>query len=708
MKSVVLAEKPSVARDIARVLKCNQKKNGYMESDKYIVTWALGHLVTNADPEQYDAKYKQWDLNMLPIIPERMKTVVIGKTRKQFNTVKAQIERQDVKEVIIATDAGREGELVARLIIEKCKGNKPLKRLWISSVTDKAILEGFKHLKPADAYNGLYEAAMARSEADWIVGINATRALTTKYDAQLSTGRVQTPTLQMVKIRQDAVQKFQPKTFYGIELISGSDKFKWQTTGQVFDERKVDTLLQQLKGTEAVVQNVVSKEKKRYAGKLYDLTSLQQDAYKRFNYSAKETLNAMQSLYETHKYVTYPRTDSNYLTTDMASSLKERVASLGATPYKAHVVQLLKTDIKGGSHIINNAKVSDHHAIVPTEVRANLDALGAREKNVYLLIAERYLSNLMEPNTYKEETVTVQVGKESFTFKTETTVNAGFKALYEADTKTKHTAYQKGDVISPVNLKKTTGETQPPAYLNEGTLLKAMENPASIFNIDKESSSTLKSTGGIGTVATRADIIEKLYNLNAIENNNGNIKVTNKGRQLLELAPERLKSPELTADWEHKLTRIERNAYSKKQFMREMVIFTKEIIEEIKSSDEKFKHDNLTSTECPTCGKFMLEKKTRNGKMLVCQDPTCGTKKNVQRKTNARCPECKKKLTLHGKGPKAMYSCVCGFIETQEQMDKRFKSKKTGKVSKKEINKYMKKEEPINNPFADAFKNLNL
>ncbi|UBH22558.1 DNA topoisomerase III [Macrococcus armenti] len=708
MKSVVLAEKPSVARDIARVLKCNQKKNGYMESDKYIVTWALGHLVTNADPEQYDAKYKQWDLNMLPIIPERMKTVVIGKTRKQFNTVKAQIERQDVKEVIIATDAGREGELVARLIIEKCKGNKPLKRLWISSVTDKAILEGFKHLKPADAYNGLYEAAMARSEADWIVGINATRALTTKYDAQLSTGRVQTPTLQMVKIRQDAIQKFQPKTFYGIELISGSDKFKWQTTGQVFDELKVDTLLQQLKGKEAVVQNVVSKEKKRYAGKLYDLTSLQQDAYKRFNYSAKETLNAMQSLYETHKYVTYPRTDSNYLTTDMASSLKERVASLGATPYKAHVVQLLKTDIKGGSHIINNAKVSDHHAIVPTEVRANLDALGAREKNVYLLIAERYLSNLMEPNTYKEDTVTVQVGKESFTFKTETTVNAGFKALYEADTKTKHTAYQKGDVISPVNLKKTTGETQPPAYLNEGTLLKAMENPSSIFNIDKESSSTLKSTGGIGTVATRADIIEKLYNLNAIENNNGNIKVTNKGRQLLELAPERLKSPELTADWEHKLTRIERNAYSKKQFMREMIIFTKEIIEEIKSSDEKFKHDNLTSTECPTCGKFMLEKKTRNGKMLVCQDPTCGTKKNVQSKTNARCPECKKKLTLHGKGPKAMYSCVCGFRETQEQMDKRFKSKKTGKVSKKEINKYMKKEEPINNPFADAFKNLNL
>lgn len=431
MKSVVLAEKPSVARDIARVLKCNQKKNGYMENDKYIVTWALGHLVTNADPEQYDAKYKQWDLNMLPIIPERMKTVVIGKTRKQFNTVKAQIERQDVNEIIIATDAGREGELVARLIIEKCKGNKPMKRLWISSVTDKAILDGFKHLKPAQAYQGLYEAAMARSEADWIVGINATRALTTKYDAQLSTGRVQTPTLQMVKIRQDAVQKFQPKTYYSMELVSGSDKFKWQSGNQIFDESKVDGLLKDIQGKQAIVQDVVSKEKKRYPGKLYDLTSLQQDAYKRFKYSAKETLNAMQSLYETHKYVTYPRTDSNYLTTDMESSLKERVASLGATPYKDQVVKLLKTPIKGGSHFINNTKVSDHHAIVPTEIRANLEALGAREQNIYLLIAERFLSNLMEPYTYKEETITVQVGKEIFTLKTETTVKAGFKALYE-------------------------------------------------------------------------------------------------------------------------------------------------------------------------------------------------------------------------------------------------------------------------------------
>lgn len=709
MKSVLLAEKPSVARDIARVLNCNQKKNGYMENNQYIVTWALGHLVTNADPEQYDSKYKTWDMKDLPILPERMKSVVIGKTRKQFNIVKSQIERQDVNEVIIATDAGREGELVARLILEKCKGNKPVKRLWISSVTDGAIREGFKKLKPGSAYHGLYQAALARSEADWIVGINATRALTTKYDAQLSTGRVQTPTLQMVKIRQDAINQFQPRKYYGLNIVVDGVTFNWKSPNRIFDESIVDKLIKDLQTEKAIISEVVTNEKKRYPGKLYDLTSLQQDAYRRFKYSAKETLSTMQNLYESHKLVTYPRTDSNYLTTDMISTLKDRVASLSTTEYRTQVVELLKSPIKGSSHFINDAKVSDHHAIVPTEVRVNLDSLSGREQNIYMLIAERFLSNLLPPNVYAEQKVTVNIRESSFVAKQEQTVTLGFKALNNQASTEKHHRFVKGTTLENIKINKTAHETESPPYLNEGTLLKAMENPSSIFEIDKTAQSTLKSAGGIGTVATRADIIEKLYNLNAIENFNGNIKVTNKGRQLLELAPNALKSPELTADWEHKLTLIEKNKYDKNKFIGEMRKFTKEIIEEIKSSEDKFKHDNMTTTECPTCGKFMLEKKTRNGKMLVCQDPTCGTKKNVQRKTNARCPECKKKLTLHGKGPKAMYSCTCGFRETQEQMDKRFKSRKTGKVSKNEMKKYMKKEEePINNPFADALKNLNL
>ncbi|GGB07965.1 DNA topoisomerase III [Macrococcus hajekii] len=705
MKSVVLAEKPSVARDIARVLGCNQKKEGYMENNRYIVTWALGHLVTNADPEQYDVKYKTWGLNELPILPKYMKTVVISKTRKQFNTVKNQIERSDVSEVIIATDAGREGELVARLILEKCKGDKPVKRLWISSVTDKAIKDGFNKLKDGRQYQGLYDAALARSEADWIVGINATRALTTKYDAQLSTGRVQTPTLQMVKMRQDEINQFKARQYYGLEAVINGTRFNGPN--QIFDEAQVDNMLKDLSGQTATVISVERQEKKKYPDQLYDLTSLQQEAYKRYQYSAKETLSTMQNLYESHKLVTYPRTDANYLTEDMIPTLRDRVASLSATQYRPVVVDLIKTPIKGSKHFIDDTKVSDHHAIVPTEVKARLDDLTLRERHIYELIAERFLSVLLKPYRYELQTVKVKIGQTEFTAKHERPLELGFKALYEQLTEKTAPAFNKGDVLS-AKLSKTQGETTPPPYFNEGTLLKAMENPAAIFKLDKESRSTLKETGGIGTVATRADIIEKLYNLNAIESHGGKLRVTNKGKQLLELAPEELKSPALTADWEHKLTLIERGKYQRKAFINEMRAFTEKLIQGIKDSEDKFKHDNLTSTECPACGKFMLEIKTKNAKMLVCQDPTCKTKKNVQRKTNARCPNCKKKLTLHGKGPKAMYSCVCGFHETQEQMDKRFSSKKTGKVSRQELKKYTQKEEPINNPFADALKGLKL
>lgn len=703
MKSVVLAEKPSVARDIARVLGCTQKKEGYMENNRYIVTWALGHLVTNADPEQYDNKYKTWDLNELPILPKYMKTVVIGKTRKQFNTVKHQVERDDVNEVIIATDAGREGELVARLILEKCKGNKPVKRLWISSVTDKAIKDGFSRLKDGQAYQGLYDAALARSEADWIVGINATRALTTKYDAQLSTGRVQTPTLQMVKMRQDEINQFRARKYYGIEAVINGTRFSGPN--QIFEEEQINQLIADLQGKEAIVTSVDSNEKKKYPDKLYDLTSLQQDAYKRYQYSAKETLSTMQNLYESHKLVTYPRTDANYLTEDMVPTLRDRVASLSATQFRPAVLELIKSQIKGSRHFIDDSKVSDHHAIVPTEVKARPDDLTLRERHIYELIAERFLSVLMKPYRYELQTIKVKIGQTEFTAKHERPIELGFKALYEQLTEKAALTFKQGDRL-PAKLAKTHGETAPPPYFNEGTLLKAMENPAAIFKLDKERRSTLKETGGIGTVATRADIIEKLYNLNAIESHEGKLRVTNKGKQLLELAPEELKSPELTADWEHKLTLIERGKYNKKAFIDEMRDFTQKLIHGIKASEDKFKHDNLTSTECPTCGKFMLEIKTKNAKMLVCQDPACKTKKNVQRKTNARCPNCKKKLTLHGKGPKAMYSCSCGFHETQEQMDKRFNSKKTGKVSRNDIKKYTQKEEPVNNPFADALKGL--
>lgn len=711
MKSLILAEKPSVGRDIAHALRVNNKKNGYFESDKYIVTWALGHLVTNATPEEYNKAFREWKLEVLPIIPDTMKHVVIKKTKSQFNTVQHLMKRNDVNEIIIATDAGREGELVARLIIEKAKVNKPLKRLWISSVTEKAIKNGFKNLQPGKKYNNLYEAALCRSEADWIVGINATRALTTKYDAQLSTGRVQTPTLNLVQMRQKDIQSFKPETYYQMNIDINGYKFNWisEQKGKVFDKNHIEAVRDKVKNNTGVIKQITNKRKSKYPQKLYDLTSLQQTAYQRFKMSAKETLNTMQSLYEKHKVLTYPRTDSNYLTSDMASSLKDRVSSICATSLKSHAAPLLKTQINTGKHFIDDKKVSDHHAIVPTEERPNLDQFSPREEKIYMLVAERFLEVLLPPYRYEEKNIELEVQGEKFKFVQEVTIELGFKALYPDVSSVENIPFKENEkmMIDKVNI--INKETTPPPYFNEGTLLKAMESPQNFFELrDKKASQTLNETGGIGTVATRADIIEKLYNANVIESVSGNIKITPKGKQLLNLAPRQLTSPNLTAEWEMKLTKIEQGKYQTSEFMKEMRAFTREIVRDIKNSDDKFKHDNMTTTECPTCGKFMLKVKTKNGQMLVCQDPTCKTKKNQQRTTNARCPNCKKKLTLYGTGKSATYRCVCGHTETQAHMDERLKNKKTGKISKKDMKKYMQNDEVENNPFKDALKNLKL
>ncbi|RIO06487.1 DNA topoisomerase III [Mammaliicoccus sciuri] len=709
MKALVLAEKPSVGRDIAKALGIHDQKKGYFENKNYIVTWALGHLVTNATPEEYDKKFKEWNLNVLPIIPDYMKHVVIKKTRSQFNTVQHLMKRDDVNSIIIATDAGREGELVARLIIEKAKVKKQIQRLWISSVTEKAIKAGFQNLKPGEAYNNLYQAALCRSEADWIVGINATRALTTKYDAQLSCGRVQTPTLNLVQMRQQEIQSFKPEKYYQMNIEVEGYKFKWlsKSGDKTFDADLIEQVKQKVQNKKGIIQNITKKKKTKYPQKLYDLTSLQQTAYQRYKMSAKETLNTMQALYEQHKVLTYPRTDSNYLTDDMVSSLKERVSSLSATPLKSHAAPLLKKPIRAGKHFVDNKKVSDHHAIVPTEVRPNFDQLSPREQKIYMLVAERFLEVLLPPYQYEETTVTLTCEGETFKLTQEVAVELGFKELYEEKTHVKALPFEEQQHVNIQKVNVVSKDTEPPAYFNEGTLLKAMESPHHFFKLkDKKMAQTLNETGGIGTVATRADIIEKLYSSNVIEAVQGKIKITPKGKQLLNLAPEQLTSPELTADWEMKLTQIEKGNYSKNKFMNEMRNFTREIIADIKESDDKFKHDNITTTECPTCGKFMLKVKTKYGQMLVCQDPTCKTKKNQQRQTNARCPNCKKKLTLYGTGKKATYRCVCGHTETQEHMDERLKNRKSGKIGKKEMKKYMQTEEVENNPFKDALKGL--
>lgn len=710
MKSLIIAEKPSVGRDIANTLNINEKRNGYFENNQYIVTWALGHLVTNATPEQYDKNYKEWRLNDLPIIPNKMKTVVISKTRKQFSTVQSLINNKNVKDIIIATDAVREGELVARLILDKSHNKKPIKRLWISSVTQKAIRDGFSKLQDGRKFNNLYYAALARSEADWIVGINATRALTTKYDAQLSLGRVQTPTIQLVQMRQNEIKQFEPKTYYTMSIDAGGLTFQCTKPQSHEDKSVFESIEDKIKDCTAQIETINKSHKKAYPQQLYSLTDLQQDAYKRFHLGPKETLNTLQTLYERHKLVTYPRTDSNYLTDDMVDTLKDRLQAIMATSLKDLAKRQMSQSFSAKQKFVNNSKVSDHHAIIPTEVRPDMSQLSQRESKIYMMIAQRYLENLMSPHEYEAVSIELNINGYAFTFKDKVTTKLGFKEIFEDKDKVNDQMeqLQKGAKLNISKVQINQYETTPPPYFNEGTLLKAMESPQKFFNLtDKKHNQTLKETGGIGTVATRADIIDKLFNMNAIESRDGKIKITSKGKQILELAPQKLTSPLLTAEWEEKLTLIEQGKYDASKFITEMKSFTNDVVSEIKESDQNYKHDNLTTTECPTCGKFMIKVKTKNGQMLVCQDPQCKTKKNVQRKTNARCPNCHKKMTLFGRGKDAVYRCVCGHTETQAQMDKRHKNKKSDKVNKKDLKKYMGNNEGLeNNPFQDALKGL--
>ncbi|WP_047984422.1 DNA topoisomerase III [Ornithinibacillus californiensis] len=719
-KTLVLAEKPSVGRDIARVLGCNKKGNGFMEGSKYIVTWALGHLVTLADPETYDDKYKQWRLEDLPMLPSNLKLVVMKKTGKQFSAVKTQMNRKDVGEIVIATDAGREGELVARWIIEKARVQKPVKRLWISSVTDKAIRDGFNQLKPGKNYENLYASAVARSEADWYVGLNATRALTTKFNAQLSSGRVQTPTLGMVAAREQEIKDFKPQTYYGLQAKGNAGiKYTWQdakNNTRMFSKEKADSLFGKLKGQSLKVVKVDKAAKKKFAPQLYDLTELQRDANRIFGFSGKQTLSIMQKLYERHKVLTYPRTDSRVISTDIVPTLKDRLQACGVDHYARFAQIILRKGInKLPKSVVDNAKVSDHHAIIPTEEPVILEDLDDKERRIYDLVVKRFLAVLMDPHEYEQTTIHGEISGESFTAKGKVVKNQGWKAVYDRNFDDEDTDDQQlpnvkqGDVFSDINLNLTTGETKPPERFTEGALLQAMENPVRFMNPDeKHLAGTLQETGGIGTVATRADIIDKLFNGGYMELKGKYIFLTSKGKQLLDLAPEDLRSPALTAEWEQKLSQIAEGKLNKNKFITEIKDYTKEIVQEIKGNDSKFKHDNMTGTKCPDCGKLMLEVNNKNGRMLVCQDRSCGHKKNIARKTNARCPNCHKRLELRGEGEGQMFTCSCGHREKLSTFNKRKEQEKKGKVSKKDVNKYLKKQDDgfTNNALAEALAKL--
>ena len=745
MKHLVIAEKPSVARDIARVLHCNKKTNTYIEGTDYIVTWALGHLVTLADPEDYGKEYQTWDLETLPMLPKNRRLVVIKQTGRQFHAIKELIFRKDVSDIIIATDAGREGELVARWILEKAGNKKPLKRLWISSVTDKAIRDGFAHLKPGKDYEPLYRAAVVRAESDWIVGINATRALTCKYNAQLSCGRVQTPTLAMIAAREQEIRQFQPKAFYTISAAANKVIFSWTDkksgSNRTFEKKRAEQICALADRPHASLEilDVQKKMKTSTAPALYDLTALQQEANKRFGFSAKETLNIMQRLYETHKVLTYPRTDSRYLTTDMVGTLKERLEACAIGPYRKLALKLTRTELHPTKAFVDDRKVSDHHAIIPTEQFVSPEHMTNEERKIYDLVVRRFLAVLCPVCKYEETSVQAQIGSETFHAKGNILKQPGwreaylsdasdyedtFDALSEEETSSESplcfysdlsalSSFHKGDQISVSSISMKEGKTKPPAYFTEGTLIAAMENPVKYLeHKEKNIVRTLNETGGLGTVATRADIIEKLFHSFLMEKQGNEIHITSKGKQLLGLVPQDLKSPELTAAWELRLQAIAKGTESDQKFMKEIESYTKTLIQEIKAGNGTFRHDNLTRTKCPICGKYMLEVNGKHGKLLVCQDRECGHKEMLSRKTNARCPNCHKKMELVGKGDGQRFICSCGYKEKLSAFEAR--KKKEGKSgNKRDVNQYMKKQakeanEPINNAFAEAFSKLNL
>ena len=730
MKHLVIAEKPSVGRDIARVLHCNKKTNTYIEGKDYIVTWALGHLVTLADPEQYDEQYKTWNMDTLPMLPEHWKLVVIKQTGRQFHAVKELIFRKDVSDIIIATDAGREGELVARWILDKAGNQKPLKRLWISSVTDKAIREGFQNLRPGKSYEPLYRAAVARAQSDWVVGINATRALTCKYNAQLSCGRVQTPTLAMIAAREEEIRTFKPVPYYGLKAAVGGITFTWTDarsgSSRSFDKDRIQAI-KQASAPSLLVTDVRKKLKKTFAPALYDLTALQREANQKFGFSAKQTLNIMQRLYENHKVLTYPRTDSRYLTTDIVPTLKERLKACAVGPYSKIAGRLSMQKLQANKSFVNDSKVSDHHAIIPTEQFVQLDHMSNEERKIYDLVVRRFLAVLSPACEYEETSISGTIGEERFSAKGNFIKSAGWREVYESgytdgeDEDEEQTTFsqislpdvQKGETLPVTALTITEGKTKPPACFTEGTLIAAMENPVKYLkHKDKDVVKTLGETGGLGTVATRADIIEKLFNSFLMEKKGNEIHITSKGKQLLSLVPSDLKSPELTASWEMRLQAIAKGKESDKAFMKEIEHYTKALIQEIKSADGTFRHDNMTRTKCPECGKFMLEVNGKHGKMLVCQDRECGHKETISRHTNARCPVCHKKMNLVGKGDGQRFICVCGHKEKLSSFEER--KKKEGKgASKKDVNNYLRKQakeakEPINTAFAEAFSKIQL
>ncbi|WP_282173160.1 DNA topoisomerase III [Cytobacillus firmus] len=690
MKSLVLAEKPSVAREIARVLGCRQSHKSYMEGDKYIVTWALGHLIELKMPEHYDSKYKNWNLEDLPIIPDQMGLKVMKQTSHQYKAIENLAKRKDVKEIIIATDAGREGELVARWILEKIRWRKTIKRLWISSVTDRAIRDGFQNLKPGKQFEDLYESAVCRAEADWLIGLNVTRALTTKYKDPLSAGRVQTPTLALVMEREKVIQQFVPKEYWTIRAHIGPLQADWEKKGEkrIFARETADVVLSKVKGQKAVIQSINRKEKTEPQPLPYDLTELQRDANKRFGFSAKKTSNVLQKLYEQHKLVTYPRTDSRYLTKDMEATMMDRLHGIAAS-YKDEVKPILANQGKVlANRVFNNEKVTDHHAIIPTEERVHLGDLSPDERKLYEMILRRFLAIFHNPYKYETIHAAIDVNGETFTARETAVIDLGYRKVErnteEETGKQSLKNISKGQSFTLQNAESAAKLTEPPLRYSEADILTQMEKYS------------------LGTPATRAEIIERLLETEALERQNGRLFPTKKGKQLMDLVNEDLKSPELTAKWEQELEKIARGKADPKEFLQNIRKQTQSLVSEIKKSDKSYRAHNLTGSKCPECDSFLKERNTKDGKILVCSNLDCSFRKRKDPKlSNRRCPQCRKKMEIHQGKAGAYFQCrSCNVVEKAQDKKKAVNKREERKL----VQKYTQKEESFGTSLGDLLK----
>ncbi len=692
-KTLVLAEKPSVARDLAAVLKARRKGDGCLIGDEYIVTWALGHLVTLAEPEHYGDEYKKWSLDTLPMLPKHMDLKVIPETAKQYNNVKKLLRSKDIGTIIIATDAGREGELVARWIIAKSGVKKPIKRLWISSQTTKAIKDGFRNLRDGSEYMSLYRSAQSRAEADWLVGLNVTRALTCKFNAQLSAGRVQTPTLALLVAREGEIRDFKAKEYYTVKADLGRffatrvDKNGSSSISSLSEAENIKKLIQ--KGI-FEVKDVKVNKKTQPPPLLYDLTELQRDANKLYKFSPKETLDYMQRLYEVHKVLTYPRTDSKYLTSDILPTLNQRLKAISFGEFIGSVREISVKGYAMAKSNINDAKVSDHHAIIPTEESPNLLKMSDEEKKIYFMVLRRFIAAFYPVFLYENIKVYLECSKEVFTAQGKVIIDKGWRKVYscdDSDDEENQTlpALKKGDTFTCGALQLKTQKTKAPSRYTEASLLAAMENPSKYIT-DKQMKEYI--SGGLGTPATRGDIIEKLYNSFYVEKKDNVMIPTAKAMQLINLVPADLKEPLLTAKWERQLEAIAKGESDDKVFLADIRKYTDSLVKMVANSNAVYKPDNLTRTPCPQCGKMMLEVHGKKGKMLVCQDRECGYRKNISFNTNARCPNCHKKMELFGEGEGKIYVCSCGFREKAVSFHKR--GKDSVSESKRNVEKYLK------------------